>query len=175
MRLLRWLLLPVLVVPLSWVLLTGFSVDPNQVPSALIGKPMPSFSLTTLEGTRLDSSALRGKPAMINFWASWCQPCVTEHPVLLDAQRRAGDRLNIVGVVYQDSTTAARGFLLAHGDPGYPNVLDDGSRLALDFGVTGPPETYFIDAQGIVRGKQFGPLSFAALREQLARIGVSYP
>jgi cytochrome c biogenesis protein CcmG/thiol:disulfide interchange protein DsbE len=175
MRLLRWLLLPVLVVPLSWVLLTGFSVNPNEVPSALIGKPMPSFSLTTLEGTRLDSSALRGKPAMINFWASWCQPCVTEHPVLLDAQRRAGDRLNIVGVVYQDSTAAARGFLVTHGDPGYPNVLDDGSRLALDFGVTGPPETYFIDAQGIVRGKQFGPLTFATLRDQLARIGVSYP
>lgn len=173
MRVLRWLILPLLVVPLSWVLLTGFSVNPNEVPSALIGKPMPSFSLTTLDGTKLDSRALRGKPVMINFWASWCPPCVAEHSVLLDAQRRLGGRLQIVGVLYQDIAADARSFLATHGDPGYASLQDDGSRLALDFGVSGPPETYFVDAGGIVRGKQFGPLNAAALREQLARIGVS--
>ena len=173
MRILRWLLLPLLVIPLSWVLLTGFSVNPNEVPSALIGKPMPSFSLQTLSGEKISSADLAGRPVMVNFWASWCGPCVQEHAVLADAQRRYGDRLAIIGVVYQDSTDAARAFLDKHGDPGYPDLLDEGSRLALDFGVTGPPETYFVDASGVVRAKQWGPLDAADLQTKLAAIGVS--
>jgi cytochrome c biogenesis protein CcmG/thiol:disulfide interchange protein DsbE len=155
MRLLRWLILPVLLVPLTWVLFTGFGRDPSHIPSPLIGQPMPSFALTTLDGPPLDSASLRGKP------------------VLLDAQRRFGDRLAIVGVLYQDTVDDARGFLARHGDGGWPSLTDADSRTALNFGVTGPPETYFVDANGVVRAKQIGPLDTRTLNAKLAEIGLT--
>jgi cytochrome c biogenesis protein CcmG/thiol:disulfide interchange protein DsbE len=173
MRMLRWLILPVLLVPLTWVLFTGFGRDPSHIPSPLIGKPMPSFTLTTLDGQPLDSSSLRGKPVLLNFWASWCGPCVDEHPVLLDAERRFGDRLAIIGVLYQDTVHDARAFLVKHGDGGWPSLTDADSRTALNFGVTGPPETYFVDADGVVRAKQIGPLDTPTLNAMLAEIGVT--
>jgi cytochrome c biogenesis protein CcmG/thiol:disulfide interchange protein DsbE len=173
MRPLRFAILPLLLVPLVWVLFTGFGRDPSEIPSPLIGKPMPEFRLTTLDGKELDAASLRGRPVLVNFWASWCGPCVDEHPVLLEAQQRFGDRLAIVGVLYQDSADAARAFLAKHGDGGWATGLDDGSRVALDFGVTGPPESYFIDADGIVRAKQFGPLTSEALRARLATVGIN--
>ena len=171
MRRLRWLLVPALVVPLGWVLFIGIGRDPRALPSPLIGEPMPEFTLTSLDGTSVSSEELRGRPVLINFWASWCVPaCVEEHPVLLDAQERHGDELAIVGVLYEDRVEDARGFLARYGDGGWPNVIDPGGELAIEFGVTGPPESYLIDADGVVRYKHFGPLTTEILDEQLARI-----
>ena len=171
MRRLRWLIVPALVVPLGWVLFAGIGRDPRELPSPLIGKPMPEFSLTTLDGEQLTAEELRGRPVLVNFWASWCVPaCVDEHPVLLDAQERHGDELAIVGVLYEDRVDDARGFLARYGDGGWPNVIDPGGELAIEFGVTGPPESYLIDADGVVRYKHFGPLTSDVLDEQLARI-----
>lgn len=164
---LRWLLIPALVGPLAFVLGFGFSRDPNVVPSALIDRPAPSFTLVALDGSTLNSESLRGRPVVINFWASWCLECKTEHPVLIDGHRRYGDRVAFVGVLYQDRPDDARAYLTLMGDSGYPNLIDNDGRLALDFGVNGVPETFFIDAGGLVRYKQWGALTDKVLVTQL--------
>lgn len=170
-RRLRWLLVPLLVVPLGFVLLYGFSRDPRQIDSPLIGMPAPEFELATLDGAMLSSSDLAGRPYLLNFWASWCIPaCVDEHPVLMDAKDRYGDRLAIVGVLYQDSTSDALDFLARYGDGGWPSLVDADGRLAIEYGVTGPPETYFVDAEGIVRDRHFGPMTAADLEQRVAAL-----
>ena len=171
LRTLRWLLVPVLVVPLAWLLFTGFGRDPREVASPLIGRPAPEWTLVTLDGGTLSSSELVGRPYVLNFWASWCIPaCVDEHPVLASAHDVHGEEVPIVGVLYQDSPADAEAFLARYGDAGYPHVLDDGGRLAIEYGVTGPPETFFVDAHGIVRDKQFGPLTDELMADRLGAI-----
>jgi cytochrome c biogenesis protein CcmG/thiol:disulfide interchange protein DsbE len=167
----RWLLVPALVVPLTWLLFQGFGRDPREVASPLIGQPAPAWSLMTLDGDRLSSEQLAGRPYVVNFWASWCVPaCVDEHPVLAGAASRLGDDVPIVGVLYQDEPDDARAFLERHGDAGYDHVVDTSGSVAIDFGVTGPPETFFVDADGIVQDKQFGPLTDELMDERLASV-----
>ena len=174
MRRLRWLVVPLAVVPLGWLLFTGFGRDPREVASPLIGHPAPAWTLTSLNGDTMSSEDLAGRPYVVNFWASWCIPaCVDEHPVLAAAHERFGDELAIVGVLYEDEPIDATGFLARYGDAGYPHLLDPGGRLAIEYGVTGPPESYFVDAEGIVRAKQFGPLTDALMVERLATVQAS--
>jgi cytochrome c biogenesis protein CcmG/thiol:disulfide interchange protein DsbE len=167
----RWLLVPLLVVPLGWLLFTGFGRDPREISSPLIGRPAPEWRLSTLDGGSLGSAHLAGRPYVVNFWASWCIPaCVDEHPVLAAAHERYGDDLVIVGVLYQDDPADAEAFLARYGDAGYAHVIDDGGRLAIEYGVTGPPETFFVDDTGVVRDKQFGPLSDDLMADRLGAI-----
>jgi cytochrome c biogenesis protein CcmG/thiol:disulfide interchange protein DsbE len=169
-RALRWLLVPIVVVPVVLLLLHGFSRDPAAIPSALIGKPMPSFSLITLDGRTVTAAELRGRPVVLNFWASWCPSCVDEHAALLDAAQRYGTSVQIVGVLYQDTPDGARSFEARYGEPNWPTLLDPNGSLAIDFGVSGPPESYVIDANGIVRYKQFGPLTQQVIADQVGRV-----
>ncbi len=171
LRSLRWLLVPLIVLPVAVLLLTGFGRDPGAPASALIGQPAPSWTARTLDGATLSSSDLAGRPYVANFWASWCIPgCVDEHPVLAAAHERFGDELTVVGFLFDDRPADATAFLDRYGDAGYEHVIDERGAISIDFGVIGPPETFFVDADGIVRAKQIGPLDDAGMAEHLGAI-----
>ena len=139
-------------------------------PSARLGEPAPAFSLERLDGGRLSLDELRGRPVVLNFWASWCIPCRDEAPLLTKlAADNAGRGLVVVGVVYQDSATNAIDFMRRYGQT-YPGLLDPSGRTALDYGVYGIPETYFIDRSGVIRARQIGPLVPADLAADVAKI-----
>lgn len=169
---LRWLALPVVLIPLAWLLFTGLGRDPREIPSPLVGHPLPSFSATTLDGGTFSSKSLVGRPAIVNVWASWCPPCVEEHPVLLRTAAAHASDLTIVGILYQDTPDGARSFLARYGDGGWPSLLDASGQIAIDLGVTGPPETFFVDADGIVRARHVGPLTDAEMATQLTALGL---
>lgn len=140
--------------------------DPSLVSTPLIGTQASTQSVPYLERSgRFSLKQLRGKVAVVNFWASWCVPCRQEHPVLVaaaEAYRDAG--VTFVGVVFQDRTSSATAFLddLGRGK-GYQYVTDPGSRLAIDFGVFGVPETFFIDRTGRIVAKITGPSTLPLL------------
>ena len=164
----RWLIVPIAVVPIAWLLVQGIGRDPREVPTALTDRAMPTFTLTGIDGATLDANDLRGRAIVVNFWGSYCGPCVAEHAVLGRAAAEYGDRVAIVGVLYQDEPADALDFLARYGDFGWPNLVDDGGRLAIEFGVIGVPETYFIDAEGIVRHREIGPVTDAVIAAELA-------
>jgi len=171
---LRWLLVPLVVVPLGWLLFTGLGRDPRLIPSPLVGKPMPAFAGTTLEGDQFSSADLAGRPAIVNFWASYCIPsCVEEHPVLLDLAARHGGDLRMVGVLFNDTPDGARGFLARYGQVSWPNMLNADGRISIDYGVTGPPETFFVNKEGIVVAHHVGPLTAAVLADGLTLLGIT--
>lgn len=143
----------------------GFTRDPKAIPSPLVGRPAPIFSLSLLGGGSLDLAGLRGKVVVVNFWASWCYPaCWNEAPRLEAAWQRYRDQgVVLVGIVYQDSEANAREFIARHGKT-YPSGMDPGSRVAIDFGVYGVPETFFIDQTGRIRRKHVGEIQEEILR-----------
>ncbi|MDE2150280.1 MAG: DsbE family thiol:disulfide interchange protein [Gammaproteobacteria bacterium] len=151
----------------------GLHRDPSRVPSPLLDKPAPASTLPVLETSGqvvqppdMKLSALRGQPLLVNFFASWCVACRDEHDFLLQLAREHSVR--IVGIDYKDTDQAARRWLADNGDP-YALVLAD--RLGdagIDWGVYGVPETFVIDAAGVIRYKQIGPLTEADFRAHVA-------
>ncbi|NNC41746.1 MAG: redoxin domain-containing protein, partial [Acidimicrobiia bacterium] len=142
---------------LGIVLGSRFGNDPLDVESPLIGQPLPALNLETIDGEPFDFAALSGSPIVINVWASWCLPCRAEHGVL-QAGAEAYQGVDFVGIVYQDSVSNARRFLDTYGAE-YPNVMDPDARAAIELGVFGVPETFFIDANGIIVAKVQGPVT----------------
>lgn len=147
----------------------GLRLDPTKVPSPLVGKPVPGFELPVLVGAggTFGSSQLLGRPVLVNFWASWCPPCLQEHPLLMQLAQ-AG--VPIVGVNYKDEAGAARSWLERHGNPFFVVAADRDGRVGLDWGVYGAPETYVVDAQGVIRYKHIGPISEADWRDRIAPV-----
>ncbi|MXX60187.1 MAG: redoxin family protein [Holophagales bacterium] len=144
--------------PLLLVLGFAFRHDPQIVESPLIGKPAPSFRLADLDGNVVDLAELRGKPVVINFWATYCVPCWAEHPLLLEGSRRWQGEIHFLGVVYHDEPETIAEFNTVFGSWG-PSLIDEGGRVAIAYGVYGPPETFFIDRDGVIVDKTIGPLS----------------
>jgi cytochrome c biogenesis protein CcmG, thiol:disulfide interchange protein DsbE len=171
----RWLAIAgvVAVAATGGVLGARLGTDPTLVASPLLGKPAPRATLPPLDGGgQVSLEGLQGQVVVVNFWASWCAPCRAEHPDLIAAAaayRAAGVRF--VGVVYQDTPQAAKRFLeeLGRGQ-GYLYVTDPGSRAAIDFGVFGIPETFFIDRRGTVVAKITGTSSFPLLADTLDQL-----
>jgi len=149
---------------LLFVLAKGFGRDPHEVPFQLRGKPAPDFT-----GAPVKLSDLKGKPIVLNFWASWCGPCKMEHPVVSMAARRYGQEYQFFGVVFEDTEENARAFA-APLDPTFPQLIDERSRMAVDYGVSGVPETYFIDATGMLRGKFVGPIDARTLAQRITEL-----
>jgi cytochrome c biogenesis protein CcmG/thiol:disulfide interchange protein DsbE len=143
--------------------------DPRGVPSALLGKPAPAFALPPLEAAGLpglSNAELAGLPApvLVNFWASWCVPCVVEHPQLMRLSR---DGVAVFGINYKDKPADAATFLTRHGTPFRRLGRDEPGRVAIDWGVYGVPETYLLDRSGIIRWRWPGPVTPEVLDQDL--------
>lgn len=172
----KWTLALVLVcASLLVVLKKGFGRDPHEVPFMLKHQPAPAFALKSLLGEEeVKLEALRGQPVVINFWASWCGPCKMEHPVLEWGSREYGGQAQFLGVVFEDTDDNARAFLQRYG-ASFPQLADARSRTAVEYGVAGVPETYFIDPQGIIRGKHVGPIDPETLAQRIRELSEPLP
>ena len=173
----RYVVIPLLVLPLAWLLLQGLGRDPREIASPLVGRPAPDFRLAAMDGSEVSLSDYRGQPVLVNFWASWCFECIEEHRVLIEAREAYGDDFAIVGILYQDSVEDARQFLIRYGDAGWPSLIDSSGTVAIDYGVSGVPESFFIDAEGTVRHKQWGAVTSQTIESELVPLirGASGP
>lgn len=152
-------------VALAALLYFGLGRDPRELPSALVGRPVPAFALPSLrDGKPLDATLFRGGPRLLNVWGTWCGACRDEHPFLI---RLAGMGVPIVGLDYKDDPVAARRWLVDMGDPYQEVIADQDGRLSLDLGVYGAPETYVVDGAGIIRYRHVGVLNEQVWRERM--------
>ena len=145
------------IVGLVALLASGFGHDPAKMRSVLIANPAPDFTLTNLSGESVSLSDLQGTPVILNFWSTWCKGCKDEHGALLNAAQQHPE-VQFLGVIYQDNPDKIRRYLNAAGG-GYPHLEDPGGETAFNFGVTGVPETFFLDAGGQVVHKEAQPVN----------------
>lgn len=145
----------------------GLTRNPQELPSALIGKPVPTFDLPPVQGRKLglSSANLKGEVSLVNVFASWCVACRAEHPLFM--QLAAGKVVPIHGLNYKDAPADAAEWLDTLGDPYTRTGADLNGRVAIDWGVTGVPETFVVDPGGVVAYKQIGPVTQQALDETI--------
>ncbi len=142
-------------------------LSPRKIPSPLIGKPLPSFTLPVLhEPTRqVSAKDLKGQVYLVNVWASWCVACRIEHPLLMEIARQA--IAPIIGLDYKDESADGLAWLADYGNPYQVSLMDTSGRVGIELGVYGVPETFVIDAKGIIRYKHIGPINAEVLSKVL--------
>ena len=169
--------IPVVVLVAMLVLLgIGLKLDPREVPSPLIGKPAPAFELPLLGAAdaapKLTVASLTGRPVLVNFFASWCQGCRVEHPLLMELAKQG---VEIVGMDYKDAPEDAQAWLARHGNPYRQVALDRAGQAGLDWGVYGVPETYVLGADGRILFKQIGPVTPQAWERHIRPLLIGAP
>ena len=168
-----WLKLGLIILVVGGVILLlayGFTRDARYIQSPLVASPAPSFTLTLFDGKRITLDDFRGKAVLLNFWASWCVPCRAEAQALETAWQRYKDRdVVLVGVNIQDKEEDARAFLKEFGVT-YLNGRDSSGNIAIDYGVWGIPETFFIDTRGRITYKHAGELRIPVLTAKLDEV-----
>lgn len=170
-------------IPIIGLLGFGMTRDPSEIDSPLPGREAPQFALATFsgvpEGTPLDTVALakyRGDVVVVNFWASWCLACRDEHvPLTTAGAQYRGSDVHFFGILYNDSPANGRRWIARMGGESYPSLVDPGSRTAIDYGVYGVPETYFIGRDGRVAYKHTGPVTSELLARKIGELRQAKP
>lgn len=164
---LKYLLPVILFFVLCGFLFIGLYKDPSEVPSPLIGKLVPEFSLPKLydDSVQFSNKEFIGKVSILNVWATWCFACKQEHPALLELAKR--NVAPIYGLNYKDDAAKAKLYLRDFGNPFVANAFDEAGRVAIDWGVYGAPETFIIDRKGVIRYKHIGPLTLNDLDKKI--------
>ena len=148
----------------------GLQHDPHEVPSPLVGKAAPAFTLPVLQMPGGDAAAfsteqMRGQVWLLNVWASWCTACRQEHPLLIEFSKSG--LVPVIGLDYKDKVADGLQWLTQFGNPYQRSAIDADGRVGIDYGVYGVPETYLIDKAGVIRFKQIGPVTAELLRDKL--------
>ena len=167
MKALRFLLPLAVFAVLVVFLWVGLYRDPHEVPSPLVGKPAPVFSLVQLAdpAKKLGPADMKGQVWLLNVWASWCVSCRVEHPLLV--QLAKANIVPVIGLNYKDTTALGKAWLVDNGDPYQVSVVDADGRVGIDWGVYGVPETFVVDKSGVIRYKQIGPITQEALQQKI--------
>ncbi len=155
----KYLIPIVIFVLLGGLLYYGLSLDPRMIPSPLIGKPVPTFTLPTVAdpNRKVSNEQLKGRVYLLNVWASWCVACRDEHPVLVELSKQ--QVAPFIGLNYKDQRADATAWLKDFGNPYEMSLFDGDGRLGIDLGVYGVPETFVVDKTGVIRYKQIGPIT----------------
>jgi cytochrome c biogenesis protein CcmG/thiol:disulfide interchange protein DsbE len=166
-RFVRYLVPLLLFLAMAGLLYRGLSLNPREVPSPLIGKPAPAFSLARLKSpeSTISHTDLQGDVLLLNVWATWCSACRAEHSVLMELARSG--KVAMYGLNYKDERDKALRWLKRFGDPYVANAFDQDGRVAIDWGVYGAPETFVIDSRGVIRHKHIGPLTTEVVRDEI--------
>jgi len=161
----KWLLFVPLAAfaALALALWRGLGLDPSELPSMLIDRPLPAFAMTRLDDSPVSNADLPGQIFLLNVWGSYCLPCLIEHPTFMRLAEEG--EFPVIGVNYRDRQELALDWLEVHGDPFEFSILDEEGRFGIDLGVYGAPETFLVDADGVIRYRHVGVLEETAWQE----------